>query len=452
MTILRRCVRSIGELAGAAALLFGLSGTAHALPSYARQTGEPCTACHVGAFGPQLTPHGRAFKIGAYSDAKDEKFRAPLSAMLVGNWTHTKKDQASPLSSHDGTNNNIALQEASVFVAGKIAPHLGTFIQTTYSEIDRATAFDHADIRYARTVQASGKDLVLGLDLNNNPTVQDPFNTVGAWSFPYTASDLVPGHATGAFLTGGLEHQAIGTSVYAYFDDHVYAEFGGYRSLSHGFLGTLGVEDEAGKLQGFAPYWRLAYNREWKGQSASIGVIGMNASIHPGREAGPTNKYRDIGIDASYQYLGNRKNIFSFNISHIWESQRLNYGLFAEETDRSHQRLRQMNADLSWYHDNSYGLTAGIFRISGTTDRLLFVPEEDVGSRTGSPNTNGYIVQADWTPFGKEASWGSPWANLRLGVQYTGYSKFNGSKRDYDGFGRNASDSNTLMLFSWLSF
>ena len=41
---------------------------AHALPSFAAQTGQPCTACHIGGFGPQLTPLGRAFKIDASTD------------------------------------------------------------------------------------------------------------------------------------------------------------------------------------------------------------------------------------------------------------------------------------------------------------------------------------------------------------------------------------------------
>jgi hypothetical protein len=36
--------------------------------SWLAQTGQPCSARHVGAFGPQLTPFGRAFKIGDYPD------------------------------------------------------------------------------------------------------------------------------------------------------------------------------------------------------------------------------------------------------------------------------------------------------------------------------------------------------------------------------------------------
>jgi hypothetical protein len=61
-------------------------------------------------------------------------------------------------------------------------------------------------------------------------------------------------------------------------------------------------------------------------------------------------------------------------------------------------------------------------------------------------------VQLDWTPFGKEDSWGQPWANLRLALQYTGYTRFNGGSTNYDGFGRNASNNNTLYLLGWVAF
>jgi hypothetical protein len=48
---------------------------AHAVPSYARQTGQPCVKCHVGGFGPQLTPYGIKFKISAYTET-DHKGRS----------------------------------------------------------------------------------------------------------------------------------------------------------------------------------------------------------------------------------------------------------------------------------------------------------------------------------------------------------------------------------------
>ncbi len=44
-------------------------------------------------------------------------------------------------------------------------------------------------------------------------------------------------------------------------------------------------------------------------------------------------------------------------------------------------------------------------------------------------------------------------ANLKLGVQYTIYTQFNGGNNGYDGVtGRSASANNTLFLFAWLAF
>jgi hypothetical protein len=54
-------------------------------------------------------------------------------------------------------------------------------------------------------------------------------------------------------------------------------------------------------------------------------------------------------------------------------------------------------------------------------------------------------------PWGKVTSTGQPWMNARLGLQYTGYSKFNGSDNNYDGFGRSAGDNDTLYMFVWLA-
>src|SRR3546814_12051491 len=41
-----------------------------AVPSYSRQTHQACDACHVGSFGPQLTPFGREFKLMGRSEER----------------------------------------------------------------------------------------------------------------------------------------------------------------------------------------------------------------------------------------------------------------------------------------------------------------------------------------------------------------------------------------------
>ncbi len=46
-------------------------GDAFALPSFARQTGTECSACHT--IWPELTPFGRLFKLSGYVQSKSAK-------------------------------------------------------------------------------------------------------------------------------------------------------------------------------------------------------------------------------------------------------------------------------------------------------------------------------------------------------------------------------------------
>jgi hypothetical protein len=81
----------------------------------------------------------------------------------------------------------------------------------------------------------------------------------------------------------------------------------------------------------------------------------------------------------------------------------------------------------------------------------LLYPAAPLTGSTGSPNSNTFIVEADWIPVGKDTSWGRPFANLKLVLQYTDYTLFNDGNGNHAGFGR-ASDNNTLLLFAWLAF
>jgi hypothetical protein len=98
-------------------------------------------------------------------------------------------------------------------------------------------------------------------------------------------------------------------------------------------------------------------------------------------------------------------------------------------------------------------LTVGGFANRGSVDGLAYGSGDAIsGSATGQPNTNGWLAEVAWTPFGKRDSWGGTFANLKLGLQYVGYNRFNGGVRNYDGAGRNAADNNTLYAFLWLAF
>ena len=63
--------------------LLAAAGAAHAVPSFARQTGSECAACHIGAFGLNLTPYGIRFKMGGYTDSDGKGTKVPLALQSI---------------------------------------------------------------------------------------------------------------------------------------------------------------------------------------------------------------------------------------------------------------------------------------------------------------------------------------------------------------------------------
>ena len=113
--------------------------------------------------------------------------------------------------------------------------------------------------------------------------------------------------------------------------------------------------------------------------------------------------------------------------------------------------MNTVSLDVTYAYQQTWATSAGLFNTSGSTDMGLYSPTPQSGSLTGSPDTRGYIVQLEYVPFGKLDSFWRPWLNLRVGLQYTGYTRFNGSGSNYDGSGRAASDNNTLFGFFWFA-
>ena len=449
-------IRSLRLCAALGLTLCGwvLSTPALAVPSYARQTGQDCSGCHIGAYGPQLTPFGVKFKLGGYTDSDGKDGKLPLSGMVVASYTRTGKSQDMPPADGYKTNNNAALDEASLFVAGKLAGQFGSFVQITYDGIGKSVALDQMDLRFAHSAEVGGKDLVLGLSLNNNPGVQDPFNTLPVWGFPYVGSALGYGGAeSGTLLNGALEQRVLGLSAYALWDSHLYAELGNYRSLSPSAQGDIGLDKagDPGRVGAGNAYWRLAWFDDRKRDAWSAGLFGFNASVQPDRSSGtPSNRYADIGVDAQYQFLGTREHVATVQGSFIREHQTRNAQFATGEAANLSGTLRELRLNASYHYQQTWGLGLGHFATSGSADSALYAA--DAGFAGNVPDTAGYVLQADWTPWGKEGSWLAPNANLRLGLQYTLYTKYNGASSNYDGAGRSARDNNTLFLFAWTSF
>ena len=438
----------------AAVMLFGAS-QAVALPSYARQTGQECAACHNGF--PELTPYGRLFKLNGYTFKGGTSDLPPIAAMVIPTFTHTDSGQSGGAGTHYADNDNRDISTTSVFYGGAIAPNLGAFAQVTYDNGPRQLHWDNTDIRYARTTTLYDREMVLGVSLNNSPTVTDVWNTTPAWGYPYESSQLALTPAAGTLIEGGLAQQVVGITGYAYVSRLYYAEFGAYKTFSPRMETNLGASPFGPSIKGLAPYWRLAFEPQWGRSTWEVGTFGLAAALNPGRVTGfGTDHVVDVGVDTEYQFLADRHSV-SVMASWITENdtftstaaQLIAAGVAGPNT---HDHLRSLRLKTTYYYDQTYGGTLGFFRIDGSGDPNLYPVAALGGSATGSPNSQGWIGEINYLPFnhGGPSFW--PWMNLKLGLQYVYYTKFNGSSSNYDGAGRNASNNNTLFLYAWLAF
>ena len=298
----------------AALVLLAGAGAARAVPAFAVQTGQPCSGCHIGGFGPQLTPFGREFKMGGYT-LRTDGFNLPVSAMAVASYVHTDKDQPTPPAPHYSDNDNFSLDQASLFLAGGFGAHVGAFVQATYDGVARAFHWDNLDVRAVTKLKMGGQSVILGATVNNAPTVTDAFNTLPAWGYPYTTSSLAPSGPASP-LIGNLAQNTIGVTGYAWVNSEIYAEFGGYRSPSSSFLIHAGIDPtDPGGIRGTAPYARLAWDKNLGTSNFEIGAFGLWADLYPGRDqsTGVTDSYADVGLDGSYQLFRKNRDVFTVN-------------------------------------------------------------------------------------------------------------------------------------------
>ncbi len=420
----------------------------YSVPGFARQTGLSCSACHN--MFPEINSFGREFKLNGYTltnintliekNDKEEILLkllsySPLSAMVQTSLTNLNKRIP------DTQNNNIEFpQQLSLFYTGLISPHLGTFIQLTYAGQDGAIGMDNIDIRYNNMKMLGSKRLIYGLTLNNNPSVQDVWNSIPAWRFPYATSGVAPSPSAAPLIEGALAQQVAGLGGYVFFNSLIYAEFSAYRSAPQG-VPVPPDSAAAGIIKGIAPYWRLALQHEWQKHYLEIGTSGMATRLYPTGVTGLTNTFTDLGFDLQYEYTFH-KGTFKLHPSWYHETQKLDASLASGESANRNNTLNSLKVSAEVYTDRGFGATLGYFSVNGSHDEGIYTPGAITGSRTGKPDSNGFIAEIAYLP----------WYNTKFSLQYTMYNKFNGASSNYDGSGRDASHNNTLYLLVWLCF
>jgi hypothetical protein len=434
------------SIVGATSLLAGEN--AQAVPSFERQTGMSCTVCHT--VFPELTPFGRTFKLTGYVFSKSGKpyeSPLPLAALVQMSYTEQKslKNRIDPFDDSPEAK-FVVPQQASAFYAGRIYDNLGAFIQVTYDGVGNDIALDLTDIRYANHFDLGGKDLTYGFTINNNPTVEDVWNSTPAFGFPYAASSVAVTPAAATIIDGTLASQVGGIGAYGMWNNLIYAEATVYRTNHEGITRPLGAGTETDMVvDGAAPYWRVALQHQWGKHSLSLGTYGMWAEIYPaGSTSGATDEFTDLALDAQYQFIGT-KHLFSIATTWIHEKQDWDASFPLGNTANSSDNLETFRINANYYYRSHWGTlggNVGYFYTYGDTDSGLYTPASITGSQTGSPDSRGFILQANYVL--RE--------QYKFVLQYTFYNEFNGAKTNYDGSGRDASDNNTLYALIWLMF
>ena len=422
---------------------------ARRIPGFSRQTKLACSACHYGF--PQLTPFGRLFKLNGYTltglttiNAGDSTRSSlqlapfpPVSAMAVTSITHLSKTLA-------GTQNNSVVfpDQLSLFLAGEITPRLGAFVQITYAAPDGSIGIDNTEFRFADHGHLFSQELLYGVTLNNNPTMQDVWNTVPAWTFPFMTSSVAPTPTAGTLVDGALGQQVVGLGGYALWHQLVYAEVTAYRSAQQGVSAPLDATASA-VAHNVIPYWRLALEHQFGHSYVMLGTYGLSGRLYPTGVSGPTDKYTDAAADLQFERPVS-KGVIVVRSTFIHESQTLDALAAGDEpgADNLHNTLKVFRANASYMPSLRANFTLGYFNTSGTSDLLLYPSDPISGSANGSPQSYGGVGEFDF----------NAWQNTRLGVQYTVYGKFNGASHSYDGSGRNASNNDALFVFAWVAF
>jgi hypothetical protein len=263
-------------------------------------------------------------------------------------------------------------------------------------------------------------------------------------------------------IEGTFAGRAIGTGGYVWIDNLLYAEVTAYQSFDPGTLTSLGLDpgDGTPRFEAVAPYWRVGLEKTWNTNSLMIGTFGMIADLQPTVGGGVpmgdllafpgfTDPFRDIGVDAQYQYIGD-VHALTFRLSQIWERQRLNGEFSAGASSNHTDELDSFKVSASYIYNHTISLTGEYFNTSGTSDVLLYT---GAGFTTGSPNSDGWEFDLAYLPFsyGGPKIW--PWLNARFGIEYTLYNRFDGSVHNIDQTpGRSAKDNNTTFVYSWIAF
>jgi hypothetical protein len=487
-------------LGGSALLL--VAQPASAIPPFARQTGLACEACHT--MPPELTPFGRRFKLSGYTlttrpplvnDIDDHKKNTLWLSDLPGvtvlaqigydHYDRAPPDSALPYPAHAQSDSYQFPDQFSLAYAGALSDRVGAWLQLTYNGQAGSVGVDNIDIRYSD--HTPDNKWVWGVTANNYLTFQDVWNGFGSYALPnFNTVTLWSGGVAGTGTSGPIINAlgpgtVGGVGAYVFFNDSLYFELSEYHSALPGgnspTVDSASLAANGGAVDRFAPYARIAYERDWGYQSAEIGASALHVNWIPSAgyisaqqvlaanaaggtytpaqsfNGGVINRYTDLSVDWQYQNNGPH-DLYGF-MGHITHERQQNSSqlvaatftgastpIYTNPTDT----LTQFLATAEYFRDRHYGGLVSFTRTTGTSDPLA-------NGGNGSPANQFEVYELDYVP----------WLNFRFILQYNAYQVVANNQNPFNLNHANfpnspsfpnikASDNNTWVLGLWTDF
>ncbi len=83
-----------------------------------------------------------------------------------------------------------------------------------------------------------------------------------------------------------------------------------------------------------------------------------------------------------------------------------------DSASEANNDLNQVRVTATYYYLQTYGITVSWQKTWGSADPGIYAPAPLSGSANGKPNSNAYIFEADYVPFGKADSRAGPYGSI----------------------------------------
>lgn len=364
---------------------------ASAVPSFARQTGRPCSGCH--SIWPRLLAAGRDFKVSGYTTVADDypriqkdnldllRFSSPPLALSIISFPYAKVSGQS--------SQTVIPDQVYFYFAGRLSPEIGAFIVPQwYSDTDQFS-LDRVKLVGATKFGDNTVGIVL---LKSDVGGADPYNTLrfSAYQTVNKPAIFTPARGAGDFFqfadTDHIQNRGVLVNG-RFFSNMLYAAAGIFR-------GDSTAADVASDPPDY--FGRVAFEYALTGETtASIGGFTYEGKQNYDHSAvfGPIyqDKIRRSGLDFQCQ---------TDSTPHMLEAVAVymsakDTGAWDGASGFSDIKFTGYYAELSYFYNRKYGVTIGRDDIKSAQDESI--------DKKGPTFNVAYL----------------PWLNTKIALEYS---------------------------------